>query len=153
MRRAQPSETADLKEWIGDHHYLASAPPGFIFLLEFIEGPQRVGGMILGRPAARQYDPNSIMQLHRVFFVDEMPKNTESKALATMRKFVRVWYPTIRLLLSYSDPEQGHAGTIYAADGWCPLGMTDGAWGYGWASRQNRRDQPISKKQRWVRTP
>lgn len=143
----------DLKHWIGDHHYLAGAPPGFVQLLEFLHRGDRIGGMIIGRPCAKEYDPDKILQLHRVFFVDDTPKHVESQGLAMMRKQVRVWLPQIRLLVSYSDPEQGHKGTIYEADGWCPLGMTAGAWGYGWKSRGGRRDQKISKKQRWVRTP
>jgi hypothetical protein len=65
----------------------------------------------------------------------------------------RIWIPKIRLLLAYSDPEQGHEGTIYEADGWAPLGLTDGAWGAGWNSRKGRRDQRVSRKRRWVRTP
>lgn len=53
VRRAQPSETEALKEWIAANHYLQSAPPGFVQLLEFIEGKDRIGGMIIGRPSAK----------------------------------------------------------------------------------------------------
>jgi len=61
--------------------------------------------------------------------------------------------PRIRGLLSYSDPSIGHEGTIYEADMWCPLGLTDECWGYGWKSRGGRRDQRVSRKMRWFRTP
>ena len=153
LRRAQPSETRELKEWIAAHHYLASAPPGFVHLYEFTEGQQVIGGMILGRPSASTYNPDKILQLHRVFFVDNTRRNVESQGLAMMRRYVRVWLPHIRGLLSYSDPTVGHYGTIYEADMWCPLGLTDEAWGYGWNSRKDRRTQHISKKMRWFRTP
>lgn len=153
FRRAQPSETRRSKDWIAAHHYLQSAPPGFVHLYEFTEGKELIGGMVLGRPSAKQYDPDKILQLHRVFFVDDTAHCVESQGLSMMRRFVRVWLPMIRGLLSYSDPTVGHKGTIYEADMWCPLGMTDEAWGYGWASRENRRDQHVSKKQRWFRTP
>jgi len=135
------------------HHYLQSCPPGFIFVLEFTEGRELVGAMLLGRPAPKEYDADIILQLHRVYFVDEAPKNTESHGLAMMRRYVRTWLPGIRLLLSYSDPTEGHKGTIYDADGWARFGMTKEVWGYGWKSREGRRDQKCSKKQRWVRTP
>jgi hypothetical protein len=153
LRRCQPTESRATSKWIAARHYLECCPPGFITVLEFVEGRDLVGAMLLGRPAAREYDADTIMQLHRMFFVDEMPTNTESHGLAMMRKFVRTWFQGIRLLLTYSDPEQGHTGTIYEADGWARLGMTKEVWGYGWNSRGGRRDTKCSKKQRWVRTP
>lgn len=153
IRRAQPSESVELKDWIAANHYLQSCPPGFVQMLEFIEGKQRIGGMLIGRPAAKTYDANTILQVHRVWFVDETEHCVESKALAQMRKHIRVWLPQIRLLLSYSDPSAGHVGTIYKADGWAFLGMTEEATGYGWQSRKGRRDQKVSRKMRWVRTP
>jgi hypothetical protein len=153
FRRAQPSESVEVKDWLAANHYLQSCPPGFVQMYEFIEGRRRIGAMLLGRPAAKTYDPDKILQLHRVWFVDDTEPFVESKGLAMMRKHVRVWLPKIRLLLSYSDPGEGHTGMIYDADGWAPLGMTDEAWGYGWKSRNGRRDQKVSRKMRWVRTP
>ncbi len=153
IRRAQPCETRKLKDWIAANHYLQSAPPGFVHLYEFIEGKELIGGMILGRPSAKQYNPDKILQLHRVFFIDDTAPNVESQGLSMMRRMVRVWIPQIRGLLSYSDPSIGHEGTIYEADMWCPLGLTDEHWGYGWKSREGRRDQRVSRKMRWFRTP
>ena len=153
LRRAQPSESREVSAWIKQRHYLSSCPPGYVVALEFIEGRDRVGAMLLGRPAARAYDADRILELTRMYFVDEMPKNTESCALAMMRKWVRRWLPGIRLLLSYSDPAQGHQGTIYRADGWAPFGQTKHTSGHGWRSRPGRSDDPVTPKLRWVRTP
>ena len=153
IRRCQPSESKAGSRWIAARHYLQSCPPGYVFVLEFLEGREMVGAMLLGRPCSKSYDADKIMQLHRVFFVDEAPKNTEIQGLSMMRRFIRTWCPGVRLLLSYSDPAQGHKGTIYEADGWAPLGMTTSKSGYGWKSRPNRKDDPVSPKQRWVRTP
>src|ERR1700749_1806826 len=124
VRRCQPSESKATSRWIAARHYLQSCPPGYITVLELIEGSDLVGAMLLGRPCSKTYDPDRIMQLHRVFFVDKMPTNTESRGLAQMRKFVRTWFPSIKLLISYSDPSQGHGGTIYEAGGWAKFGMT-----------------------------
>lgn len=109
--------------------------------------------MLIGRPSAKQYDPDKILQLHRMFFIDETARFVESHGLSLMRKHVRVWIPQIKGLLSYSDPSVGHEGTVYEADNWCPLGLTEEHWGYGWKSRGGRREQRISKKMRWFRTP
>lgn len=153
IRRCQPSETIARKQWIAERHYLQSAPPGFVHVYEYLLRGDLVGGCILGRTSARQYDPKRVLEVTRFFFLDGTPSNVESRGLALMRKHVRMWLPAIRLLIAYSDPGQGHGGTIYNADGWCPFGMTDRAWGYGWNSRAGRRDQKVSRKRRWVRTP
>lgn len=79
IRRAQPSETTKLKEWIAVNHYLQSAPPGFVHLYEFTEGRELIGGMIIGRPSAKQYNHEKILQLHRVFFIDNTAHCVERK--------------------------------------------------------------------------
>jgi hypothetical protein len=122
-------------------------------VLEFTEGRDLIGAMILGRPSARGFDPSMIMELNRVYFIDATAANVESQALAMMRRHVRTWLQGIRLLVSYSDPAQGHGGTIYLADGWAPFGMTTHKSGYGWRSRPGRSSDPVTPKQRWVRTP
>jgi hypothetical protein len=83
-----------------------------------------------------------------MFFIDEAPKNSESRALSMMRRYIRTWFPQIRLLLAYSDPLQGHNGTIYEADGWAPFGKTKRASGYGWRNRPNRKNDSVSPKLR-----
>ena len=153
VRRAQPSESRAVSAWIAERHYTQSCPPGFVWAVEFLLQGRRVGAALLGRPTARQYDADKVLELTRLVFEDATPPFVESRGLALLRRQVRVWLPGVRLLLAYSDPEQGHEGLIYQADGWCPFGKTDGAWGYGWASRSGRRDQRVSKKARWVRTP
>lgn len=154
LRRAQPSESRELSRWIKARHYTKRTPPGYVVALEFSNGGgERVGGMLLGRCCAKSLDQNLILELNRMFFVDEAPKNTESRALGMMRKFVRTWFPQVRLLVAYSDPSVGHEGTVYEADGWCPFGMTGKKTGYGWRSRPNRNEDPVTSKQRWVRTP
>ncbi len=153
IHRCQPSEAREVLAWIKDRHYLRSTPPGYVVVLEFIEGRERVGAMQLGRPSARSLNQNCIFELNRMYFVDEMPANTESHALALMRRFVRTWFPNIRLLLSYADEAQGHKGTIYEADGWAPFGRTSHKTGYGWKSRPGRKNDPVTPKLRFVRSP
>lgn len=144
--------------WIKERHYLHSTPPGFIAVLEFFApeiggGRERVGAMQLGRPSARGLDPDRIIELNRMYFVDEMPKNTESHGLALMRKWVRTWLPTVKLILAYSDPSVGHSGGVYEADGWANFGRTKKDR-TGWATRPDRQQRTATtQKLRWVRTP
>lgn len=154
LRRCQPSEARPLSQWVAEFHYLQSAPPGFIQVLEFSIRGEVVGAQILGRPAARTWNFNEVLQLHRMYFIDDTPTNTESRALAMMRKHIRVWLPQIRMLLSYSDPSVGHAGMIYKADGWANVGVTRETTGYGWKSRGSERSRDtVTSKVRWMRTP
>jgi len=138
LRRAQPTESREVRAWIMARHYSRTAPPGYAVALEFIEGRERVGAMLLGRPTSRELDPRQWLELTRMFFVDAAPANTESRGLALMRKWVRTWLPGIRALLAYSDPSVGHRGTVYIADGWACFGRTRNS-GHGWANRPGRR--------------
>ena len=155
LRRAQPQESREVREWIKARHYLRTAPPGYRVALEFMEGQERVGAMLWGRPAARSLDPELWLELTRMYFLDEAPRNTESRALAMARRWIRVWLPQVRGLLAYSDPSVGHSGTVYAADGWAPFGRTRARHNQsGWRSRAGRKgEENYSRKTRWVRTP
>jgi hypothetical protein len=155
LRRCQPSETQATKRWVAIHHYLESAPPGFAFILEFTERKDLIGAHIWGRPQSASYNPDKILQLYRVFFIDDTEHCVESQALSMARKFIRTWHPQIKLCLSYSDPSVGHEGTIYDADNWAPFGMSKEDHGYGFQRHKGRErtQQHVSAKQRWVRTP
>ncbi len=152
LRRAQPSESREVRDWIEARHYTHSAPPGYVVALEFIEGRERIGAMLLGRPAARSLDPDEWLELTRMFFLDGTERFVESRALSMMRRFVRVWLPRTRGLLAYSDPSVGHDGTVYRADNWAQWGRTRNGW-VGWATRPGRRAVAPSRKLRWIRTP
>jgi hypothetical protein len=152
LRRAQPSESRRTAAWIEERHYTKSIPAGYVVALEFLQGPTQVGAMLLGRPEAPRLDQDRILELTRMHFIDEAPKNTESRALGLMRKFVRIWLPNVRLLLAYSDPTAGHTGAVYEADGWAKFGAS-AKQGNGWLSRPGRKAASISPKDRWVRTP
>jgi hypothetical protein len=152
LRRAQPGESREVREWIMKHHYTRSAPPGYRVALEFVEGRERVGAMLLGRPDARSLDSTRWLQLTRMYFTDEAGPNTESRALGMMRRWVRIWMPQVKGLLSYSDPSVGHQGTVYLADNWAPFGQTKNSR-VGWQSRPNRQPGSNARKTRWVRTP
>lgn len=156
IRRCQPSETHATKKWVALNHYLECAPPGFGFIFEFCEGTELVGAHIWGIPQAREkYNPDTVVQLYRVFFIDDTEHCVESQSLAMARKHIRTWMQHIRLVLSYSDPSVGHEGTIYDADGWCSIGKTKKRSDYGFQTHKGRPRtiKDISSKVIWVRTP
>ena len=153
LRRAQPSESREVREWIMKHHYTRTAPPGYRVALEFIEGDERVGAMLLGRPTSRELNAGVWLELTRMFFIDEAPPNTESRALAMMRRWVRRWMPEVRALIAYSDPAAGHTGTVYRADNWAPFGFTTRTHAGGRTRPGRRQAEEATPKARWIRTP
>lgn len=157
VRRSQPTEVGSLLAWTGDNHYLGCTPAGCVCGLEVMDGNKRIGALILGRPSARGYNSSGykvdrLFELTRMYMVDETEHCVESKVLAMMRKHVRTWFPTVRMLIAYSDQSNGHEGLIYEADGWTPFGMT-AASKTGWNSRDGRKATQSSAKQKWLRTP
>jgi hypothetical protein len=62
-------------------------------------------------------------ELSRLWSPDGMPTNTESRLIATS---IRLLDPSVRLVVSYADPSQGHLGRVYQATNFLYLGMTDG---------------------------
>lgn len=141
-----------MRDWVAANHYTDSAPPGFRAVLEYSLGKDLIGAMIVGRPSTRALDPQEWLEVTRIYFLDDTPKNVESRALGMMRKFVRIWMPEVRMLISYADPEQGHEGVIYRADGWAQFGMTK-ASKRGWDNRAGRKGGPATAKLRFLRTP
>jgi hypothetical protein len=151
MTKADPPATRELRAWISARHYLRSVPPGQLFILEFSIHRARCGAMLWGRPASRTLDPARTLQLHRMVFLEDAPKLTESHALAMARRYIRVHHPRVNLVITYCDPAEAHHGTIFLADGWAYLGHTRKHAGYGW--RRAKPTGPIPPKTRWIRTP
>ena len=107
VRRCQPSETRAVVQWLKERHYLRSAPPGFIHVLEVMEGRERIGAMILGG-GARVGRGSHLGINARLPGGRGSQKLGVARLVALMRKHVRTWLPGIRLLLAYSDGAAGH---------------------------------------------
>lgn len=151
--QVMPYHTEDLDKFIASLHYLGYTPPGAKLRLGILEnGIKVIGGMMWGRPSSRELDQEIILELTRMVFVDDTEPFVESRALSLARKHIRKHLPQVKLVLAYSDTEQDHDGIIYRADNWAPFGK---AKGHRWTSttKQERRDQAIQDKLRWVRSP
>jgi len=112
---------------------------------------------IWGNPVARLLPQDRWLELKRFAICSEAPKNTASRMMRIMIKFIKFNFPYIEKLISYQDMEV-HQGTIYKASGW-KIGHIHS--GGKWASRNTidpntgkRRDRPdlnnaIGPKIRW----
>lgn len=145
--------TTDLDKFIASIHYLGYVPAGAKLRLGILEnGIKCIGAMMWGRPSSKALNQDKILELTRMVLVDDTDRFAESHSLSLARKYIRVKFPQVKLLIAYSDPEQNHDGGIYEADNWCELGLTTGGI---WTSisKPNRRDASQGKKLRWVRSP
>jgi hypothetical protein len=80
-----------------------------------------VYGNAVGRNASTSISPllvnNNVLELTRVWIADGYGKNIESYCIAESFRQINKDYPKIKCILSYSDSEAGHSGTIYQATG------------------------------------
>ena len=79
-------------------------------------------GYPVGRSAPKSISPElkeeEVLELTRLFIFDDYGKNTESVVLSKTFNWLKENASDIKVLVSYSDPEQGHLGIIYQATNW-----------------------------------
>lgn len=80
-----------------------------------------VYGFPVGRQTVKSIAPilgnDEVLELTRLWLVDEAPKNSESYFLGRTFDWLKKNTKT-KVLISYSDPLYGHVGTIYQATNW-----------------------------------
>ena len=74
-------------------------------------------------PLVRGSTWQGMMELNRLAFSDELPRNAESRALGVAFRMLRKHRPDIKWILSYSDATQCGDGTIYRAAGFLLTGI------------------------------
>ena len=71
----------------------------------------------IGRSAGQSISPllerTEVLELTRLFVFDGYGSNIESWFLGKTFDWLRENVPQIKALISYSDPKEGHCGTIY----------------------------------------
>jgi hypothetical protein len=147
--RLEECNSTALDNYIIEYHYLHSAPAGARLRLWIKDDRGYViGAMMWGRPTARTYDHIRILELTRFFMIDDTEPFAESKALAMARKLIRKRLTKVKGLLTYTSIGENHKGTIFEADGWFSIGVTEAkAW-----NKKGRANIDVSKKIRWVRS-
>lgn len=123
----QECKLSDIKAFIERQHYSHSVfgiTGSHFFSVH--AGGELHGGAIFGAPAAynvaAKYGADGLVELRRFCLSDDLPRNSESRALAVMFRILR--RAGVKRILSYADPAAGHAGIIYRATGFEYLGTT-----------------------------
>lgn len=119
-----PAANEDVEIIIGRFHYLNSIRENSVDLgLEY--GPQNCA---VGIITISEFDlfhleveplvPSEIRVFSRIFTFDNLPKNATSYFIGAAIKWLRAHIPTVKLLLTYLNPNLGYKGTIYKATNW-----------------------------------
>ena len=85
-----------------------------------------IGCIIYGYPVGRSavksvidgLEKDECLELTRLFIHDGYGSNIESYVMGQSFKWLKKNAPKIKMLISYSDSEQGHLGRIYQATNW-----------------------------------
>ena len=128
--RIVPIRLAVAKALIVQHHYLHSLPGGTMLAFGALLRRRLLGAIILG---VGPYNTPSLVEgatsdhcvtLTRLWLDDDLPKNSESRALGIVLRSLKR-HTHLKFLVTYADPAQGHLGTIYQATGWLYSGLSD----------------------------
>jgi hypothetical protein len=110
-------------------HYLHSFPGGTKLAFGAFLSARLLGALTLGAGPAYAYSlvdgatPDDCLTLSRLWLSDELPKNSESRFIGIVTRALKR-NTSLRFLVSYADPVQGHLGIIYQATGWVYTGLS-----------------------------
>jgi hypothetical protein len=121
-------------------HYSKCLPTGKLLKVGVWENGRFIGVILFGRGASPHLGTKfnltqtEICELVRISMRDH--KSPVSKVMAIAIKFLKQKNPSIKLIVSFADPNQGHHGGIYQATNWIYSGKSsettevfiDGRW-------------------------
>lgn len=108
------------------NHYAHSFPSGksHVFELEgavvvfSIPANNNLAKFVLGRPG-------NVWELSRMWAPDKHEKNLLTRAISEAIQLLRRVEPKVEALISYADPNVGHAGGVYRAASWIYTGQSE----------------------------
>ena len=110
-------------------HYSRRMPVGKLTRVGVWESGRFIGCVLFDRGANRNigspYGLSAVEVCELVRVALNRHECPVSRILAVAIRFLRRSAPGLRLIVSYADPEQGHAGTIYQAGSWVYTGKND----------------------------
>ncbi len=107
-------------------HYTHSLPTGKLVKIGCWENARFIGTVLISRGSARHIGTpfdlrqDQVAELTRVALRDHVAPVSRICSIAI--KMLKRQSPGLRLLISYSDPRQGHHGGIYQAMNWLCIG-------------------------------
>jgi hypothetical protein len=129
--RVAPIDAWAAKAFVRRVHYSGSTTQNSqlhlgVFLGDRLAGAMQFGpsldkSKIVGLVRATPW--NGFLELNRLAFTDELPRNSESRAIGVAMRMIRKNYPHIQWVISFADATQCGDGTIYRASGFVLTGI------------------------------
>lgn len=159
--KVRPAPRNQAHRLIEAFHYLEGLPHMEMcrHVLGVYSGGRLVGVLAFSNPVARHEDQVHTLELRRMVLVPGLPTNSASRALGMAGRYLRTQDPDAFRLISYSDQDQGHEGTIYRASNWKEV---DCGGGGSWTTSRNggrrftraerkRKFEYLLKPRKWYR--
>ena len=125
-----PIPLSAAKVMIVRNHYLHSLPGGTQLCFGVFVSQGLLGVLTIGCGPSQAFrlvadaSANDCAILTRLWLSDELPRNSESRVIGIVLRALRK-NTSLKFLISYADPSQGHLGTIYQATGWLYTGLSE----------------------------
>ncbi len=128
--RVQPIPFVAARQTVVRHHYLHSLPGGTKLTFgTFLEG-KLLGAITFGVGPYNAFAlvdgscPDNCLTLTRLWLSEKLPPNSESRVISVCLRYLKK-YTSLKFIITYADPAQGHVGTIYQATGWLYTGLSE----------------------------
>jgi hypothetical protein len=131
------------------HHYLHSMPGGTRLAFGVFLGPRLMGAATFGVGPKNAYrlvegaSPDDSLTLTRLWLSDDLPLNGESRVLGIALRCLRR-HTSVKFLVTYADPAQGHLGIIYQATNWLYTGLSEAMPLYDLGDGRARHSRSLS---------
>lgn len=101
-------------------HYLATWPNNVYIIFGLHVGSRLMGVVTFSTVfnSIKAIHGEETLELSRLYIIDKVPKNAESYFISRCVKLLKRELPSIKILISFADPEHGHSGTVYKAANW-----------------------------------
>ena len=112
------------KEFIRKHHYAVICPPITKLSVGLYEDNKLMGVAIWGYGVRPKHtlklmfpslEVENYLELNRLCLLDEMPRNSESQFISENIKYIKKYFPKVKILFSWADGLRGKCGYIYQA--------------------------------------
>lgn len=112
------------------NHYTGTCPSNIMLALGFFYEKILTTCIVYAIPPGRDTaqsiweggNTDECWELVRLFSHDQCIKNTESYCISQSFKYIKQYFPQIKVLVSYADAKHNHCGFVYQASNWMYIG-------------------------------
>ena len=138
------------KRMIVRNHYLHSFPGCTKLCFGAFVGDRLLGAITMGVGPANAYrlveaaSINDCLTLTRLWLSESLLSNSESRVISICLRYFRK-YTTIKFIITYADPVQGHVGVVYQASNWLYTGLSEATPKYDIGDGVSRHSRSLAQ--------